>query len=368
MPHLRCLASPPANHQRRITLWMRQLGPLPQALIAAALVGSCAEPTRPAGEERAGPAAAPAAGFVATTRVTVDGNRFRINGAITYRGAPAEGQLMNVRMVHAVFEDTNRPEFDPAANTQEFVARMPEYVSLGVRAFTVGLQGGWPGYLDFINTAFLKNGDLKPTYLARVAKVIERADALGAVIILVLYYQRQDHLLQDGQAIRNGVARTADWLRQKGYRNVILEVVNEYKHRGFQHDILHSDASVADLIRLARQRYPGLLVSASHVRNGKISARVAGASDLIIVHYNSLTLSEFSDSVKAIRRAYPGKPILCNEDQRVGSAAAAAASASVRVEASYGLMLERQNQHYPFEFHGRADDPVVYDRYVALTR
>jgi hypothetical protein len=343
-------------------------GAVPQALLAAALVASCAEPTRPAGEDRIGTAEAPPAGFVASTRVTVDGTRFRINGAITYRGKPAEGLLMNVRMVHAVFEDTYRTDFDPAANTQEFVARMPEYVSLGVRAFTIGLQGGWPGYGPFINTAFLKNGDLKPTYLARVAKVIERADALGAVIILVLYYQRQDHLLQDDQAIRNGVAKTADWLRQKGYRNVILEVVNEYKHRGFEHAILHSDASVADLIRLAKQRYPGLLVSASHVRNGKTSARVASASDLIIVHYNSLALSEIPDSVKAIRRAYPGKPILSNEDQRVGSAAAAAASASVQAGASYGLMLERKNQHYPFVFQGRSDDPVVYDRFVALTR
>jgi hypothetical protein len=340
----------------------------PQALLAAALVASCAEPTRPVGEERVGPTEAPPARFVATTRVTTDGTRFRINGAITYPGKPAEGQLMNVRMVHAVFEDTNRPDFDPAANTQEFVSRMPEYVSLGARAFTVGLQGGWPGYPGFINTAFLKNGDLKPSYLARVAKVIERADALGAVIVLVLYYQRQDHLLENDQAIRNGVAKTAVWLRQKGYRNVILEVVNEYMHRGFEHPILRSDASVADLIRLAKERYPGLLVSASHVRNGKISARVGAASDVIMVHYNSLSLSEIADSVKAIRRAYPGKPILCNEDQRVGSAAAAAASASVKVGGSYGLMLERQNQHFPFEFEGRADDPVVYDRYVALTQ
>ena len=340
----------------------------PQALLAVVLVASCAEPTRPAGEDRAVPAEAAPARFVATTKVTVDGTRFRINGAVTYRGKPAEGQLMNVRMVHAVFEDTKRPEFDAAANTQEFIARMPEYVSLGVRAFTIGLQGGWPGYLDFINSAFLKNGDLKTTYMARVAKVIERADALGAVIILVLYYQRQDHLLESDQAIRNGVAKTADWLRTKGYKNVVLEVVNEYKHRGFQHPILHSDAGVADLIRLAQQRYPGLLVTASHVRNGKISARVGAASNLIILHYNSLTPSEMQDSVRAIRRTYPGKPILCNEDQRVGSAAAAMASASVQVGASYGLMLERQNQHYPFAFEGRADDPIVYDRYVALTR
>jgi hypothetical protein len=49
-------------------------------------------------------------------------------------------------------------------------------------------------------------------------------------------------------------------------------------------------------------------------------------------------------------------------------AAAAAASASVQAGASYGLMVEHQNQRYPFDFHGRSDDPAAYDRYVVLTR
>jgi hypothetical protein len=68
-----------------------------------------------------------------------------IDGRITYP-APAEGLLMNVRMVNAVFEDRSRPEFDPDANTDEFIAQIPDYVAHGVRAFTVCLQGGMPGY------------------------------------------------------------------------------------------------------------------------------------------------------------------------------------------------------------------------------
>ena len=34
--------------------------------------------------------------------------------------------------------------------------------------------------------------------------------------------------------------------------------------------------------------------------------------------------------------------------------------------ASYGLMVERVNQYYPFYFHGRTDDPKAYGRYEAL--
>ena len=81
-----------------------------------------------------------------------------------------------------------------------------------------------------------------------------------------------------------------------------------------------------------------------------------------------MSLSEIPTRLRALRTAYPGKPIVCNEDARSGSAAAAAASASVGAGASYGLMVEDQNQYYPFDFHGRKDDPIAYDRYVALTR
>src|SRR5262245_20461766 len=85
-------------------------------------------------------------GATAGTRVSIDAGSWRINGKPTYPHSSAEGLLMNVRMVNAVFEDTNRPDFHAEANTDEFIARIPEYVSHGVRAFTICLQGGSPGY------------------------------------------------------------------------------------------------------------------------------------------------------------------------------------------------------------------------------
>jgi hypothetical protein len=340
--------------------------PTPPALLWATVLTACGAPTGPeVDRNRIGPSSAT---YAARTRLAIDGRRFRINGAITYPGRPAEGKLMNVRMVNSVFEDTNRPWFDPGANTQEFVGRMREYVNVGVRAFTVSLQGGYPGYEGAKNSAFLQNGALRSAYLARVARVIERADALGAVIILGLYYQRQDQHLQDEQAVRAGVVNTVDWIRGKGYKNVIVEIANEYGHSGFKHPILRSDAGVASLLRLAKNRYPALSVSASSIRNGQTTPQVAAASDVILVHFNAVPISDIPAKTKALLTAHPGKPIVCNEDSRTGSAAATAASKSVQAGASYGLMVERKNQYYSFEFHGRSDDPTAYDRYVALTR
>jgi hypothetical protein len=341
---------------------------LTPATLALAFLGACAAPTDPAEGERGAPTSTPPSAIVAQTRLGIDGGRFTLNGAITYAGQAAEGRLMNVRMVNAVFEDVTRTDFQPSANTEEFVGRMREYVSLGVRAFTVSFQGGYPGYEGAKNTGFAANGDLRSGYLTRVARVIERADALGAVIVLSLYYQRQDQHLRDERAIRAGVLNAVDWIRSKGYRNVVLEVVNEYGHSGFDHAILRSDAGVADLVRLANSRYPALPVSASYLRSGQTTSQVAAASDLILVHFNAVQLSDIPARVRALRTAHPGKAIVCNEDARTGAAAASAASATVQAGASYGLMVERKNQHYPFSFQGRSDDPAAYDRYVALTQ
>ena len=346
----------------------KTLAPAAWALVAVAVLASCAEPSAPVVGSAETPVAGSPAGLIARTRLSIDGTRLRINGTITYPHQAAEGLLMNVRMANSVFEDLGRPAFDPSANTQEFVDRMREYVGLGARAFTISLQGGNPGYEGAVNSAFSSNGVLKPGYMARVARVIERADALGSVIILSLFYQRQDQRLADEQAIRQGVVHAVDWVKGKGYRNVVLEIANEYGHSGFDHAVLRTDAGVAGLVRLAKNRYPALPVSASYVRGGETTSRVAAASDLILVHFNTLSRSDIPAHIRALRRAHPGKPIVCNEDSRTGSPAAAAASASVESGASYGLMVAKVNQIYPFDFRGRRDDPIAYDRYAALTR
>jgi hypothetical protein len=335
------------------------------AALAAVLLPACAESTRPNETAEPGPAEAPVA-ITARTRVTLNGPRFLINGKLTYVGQPAEGMLPNVRMVNSVFEDATRPAFDPDRNTAEFVGRMEEYVRHGVLGFTVSLQGGYPGYEGARNSAFRPDGSLNSTYLSRVARVIERADALGAVVILSLFYQRQDQVLRDEQAVRTGVVKAVAWIAQKGYRNVILEVANEYGHSGFKHAVLRSDGGVAGLIRLAQQRHSSLLVGASTLGKARTTPQVAAASDLILIHTNTLATADIPARVRAVRNDNPGKPVVVNEDSRTGSAAVTALTQSVEAGASYGLMVERVNQHYPFDFYGRSDDPKVYDRYRAL--
>ena len=146
------------------------------------------------------------------TRVAIDGTRWKINGRITYRGSQAEGLLMNVRMVNCTFEDRRRGDFDPDANTAAFLAQLPDYAAHGVRAITLNLQGGMPGYEGAVNSAFDPDGSLRPSYLKRIERVIEACDRQGLVVILGCFYQRQDQILEDEDAVRAGVVNAVGWI------------------------------------------------------------------------------------------------------------------------------------------------------------
>lgn len=304
-----------------------------------------------------------------TTRIGIAGGRWQLNGRVTCEGAAAEGLLMNVRMVNAVFEDANPATcpkgFDPEANTAAFIARIPDYVAHGVRAFTLSLQGGSCGYEGAVNSAFRPDGSLREPYLSRVRRVIEACDHAGAAVILSCYYQRQDQLLADEGALRAGVVNVARWIKESGFTNVVLEITNEFPHGGFDHSVLKSPEGEAGLIRLARETAPGLLVAASGMGDGRLADAVAEAGDFLLIHFNGTPVEKIPERVAALRRW--GKPIVCNEDDKPDELSAQAAEASVAAGASWGLMLVKTNQSHPFTFGGASDAPDVYAALTHLT-
>ena len=166
------------------------------------------------------------------TEVAIRGDSFLINGRPTYqgrswKGRSIEGLLLNSRMVQGIFDDLN-PEtrsrwaypdtklWDPERNTREFLAAMPLWRDHGLLAFTINLQGGSPqgyskGRQTWHNSAITALGDLRPEYLDRLARILDRADELGIAVILGLFYFGQDERLKDEAAVVRA-ARSRDRL------------------------------------------------------------------------------------------------------------------------------------------------------------
>jgi hypothetical protein len=184
-------------------------------------------------------------------------------------------------------------------------------------------------------------------------------------VILGLFYQRQSAVLRDEAAVRAGVVNAGRWVQERGFANVLIEIANEYPHRGFVHPLIRDPKGQAGLIRLAKATAPGLLVSASGYGDGAVHPEVAEAADFLLPHWNGTKVGQIPARIGALRRF--GKAVVCNEDDKTGGDAVAALRACVENGASYGLMLQERNQTFPFRFDGPADDPVFYAALRAQT-
>jgi hypothetical protein len=277
------------------------------------------------------------------TTVAIEGGSFLIDSRLTYpgrwyKGHRVEGLLFNARFVQAIFDDLNPdtrrlwdyPDgpWDPGRNTDEFIAALPPWRDAGLLSFTINLQGGNPrGYVrdqPWHNSAFAADGELRPDYMARLSRVLKRADELGMAPILGLFYFGQDGRLRDEESVLRGTDNAIDWLLDQGYRNVLIETANEIDVPRYDHAILRADRC-HELIERIQERSSGrldtpagrLLVSTS-MRGGALPPEnVVIAADFLLLHGNGVSDSErIRQMVVQCRElpGYRGQPILFNED------------------------------------------------------
>ncbi len=272
------------------------------------------------------------------TEVSIHGDAFHINGRPTYAGRKWEGHrieglLFNSRMVQGIFDDLNPDtrkqwaypdtnRWDAERNTREFLAAMPEWRRHGLLAFTINLQGGNPkGYgkdQPWHNSALTEKGELRPDYMARLQRILDFADELGMVVILGIFYFGQDERLMDEAAVKRALDNATDWVLDRGYRNVLIEVNNECNVR-YDHDIL-KPKRVHELIERvkARQREGRrLLVSTSYGGGTIPGENVVRAADFLLLHGNGVSApKKIAEMVRNTRKVsgYRPMPILFNED------------------------------------------------------
>jgi hypothetical protein len=273
------------------------------------------------------------------TAVSIQGDMFLINGTPAYAGRTWEGKkieglLLNSRMVQGLFDDLNPDtrsrwnyrdtgKWDAERNTREFLAAMPEWRKHGLLSFTINLQGGSPqGYSKdqpWNNSALTEDGGLRPEFMARLERILDKADELGMVPILGIFYFGQDQRVKDEAAVLRAVDGTVDWVFERGYRNVLIEVNNECNVAKYDHAIL-KPARVHELIERVKKRERDgrrLLVSTSYGGGAIPQENVVRSADFLLMHGNGVKDPKRIAEMVRKARAVPGykpMPILFNED------------------------------------------------------
>ena len=271
--------------------------------------------------------------------VTIQGDQFVINGQPTYKGRvwnghKIEGLLLNSRMVQGIYDDSNPDtvarwaykdsgKWDAERNSREFLAAMPEWRKHGLNSFTINLQGGSPeGYSKeqpWNNTAIAADGSLKPAYMQRLKRILDKADDLGMAVILGIFYFGQDERVKDEEAVKKAVDNTVDWVFDNGYRHVLIEVDNECNVARYDHEIL-KPARVQELIERVKARTRNgrrLLVSTSYGGDKVPEENVVRSADFLLLHGNGVKdpkrIAEMIQQTRAVP-GYTAKPIVFNED------------------------------------------------------
>ena len=319
--------------------------------------------------------------FVPQTHVDIQGEKFYLNGRPTWqgqkwRGHSIEGLLFNSRMVQGVFDDMNvktrwrwsypdGSDFDPQRNSEELRDQLTHYAASGLNAITIGMQGAspcgssWPCDAAGLNerdfSGFAHDGSLRIPFFERMGMVIEEADRLGMVIIMQFFYLDQlIRIFNSNDDILRACDHATDWLLDRGYTNVVLDVANENDFCGraawdmcgehgaamccWQHKFTslhwpphgHHDQLLERIRKRGRARGVKLLISASYCGGHVPHSSDLPSMDFINLHGNNLwqpafacreghagcaQLGKMVDIVRRFStfRSHP-KPILVSED------------------------------------------------------
>lgn len=292
----------------------------------------------------------------------------------------AHGKLMMLRLAQGIFDDEwmTEQKFDPDDNTNRLIAALDVYKAHGVLAFSVGLQGGNPGYDPKVNgisrrngakhgkgegllaSAFRADGSLKPAWLERLERLIRAADQRGMVVNLMYFYQGQDEVFESDQAIVDATRNITRWIVKNNFRNVIIDIANEWDLKGETWDQAgFIPENITGLVELVREQFNGadFLVPIGASTSGRMTypESLARLCDVVLVHGNGRSpqeklarLREFEEYNRAVWMTEDDNG---RETTRETLARELASADSMFDEAAgWGYMPWVQAQRFPFVY------------------
>ncbi len=266
------------------------------------------------------------------TVLSIDGKLFSINGKLTYseiEGSKKEmhGLLMNMRNIQGIFDtQADRSRFNrygkifcPDNNTDEMINSLKQWYDRGIRAITVGMQGGGNcftiPYKELNNNPYSFDGKtVSKEYLDRLDKVIRACDEIGMAVIVSFFYFANLDELDGARGIINVVKTMCTFLKEKQYSNIIIEIANEQNIDGFKGSpIIFEPQGMVALMDIAKA-YAGDIPIGCSGGGAFVNEEICKASDVVLIHGNGQSRSALYNMIKKAMKFSKDKPIVINED------------------------------------------------------
>ena len=296
-----------------------------------------------------------------------------------YRGK-ARGRLMILWLPNALFEDEwlIERDFDPDENTDRVIASLDVYAAHGVGAIGVSLQGGDPGYREEINginrngmanagkehgslvSAFKPDGSLKESWLARLERLLRETDRRGMVVCLAYFGRGQDEIFESPRAIVAAARNMTDWLIEKNFRNVVIDVAPgwDLEAQNWDHGSFIPEY-IAHVLEDVRERFHdaafALPIGASSGGNMVYPASLAQLCDVVLVQGNGVSPDQKRVRLRKLRSNF--RPVWMIEDDNGAeptlatlSRETASADALFTNGAGWGFCPRARAHQFPFDY------------------
>lgn len=134
-----------------------------------------------------------------------------------------EVDLWGLRCGNAFFSD---------AVTERFIRNFDNMNAHGINlvgAYIQGVNAGFPDGNAGLN-GFTRHGKLLPEVARRIEWFVREADQRGMVVMIGVIAPRKDQDFYDDKAIQTAIEETARFLKEKGLRNVFVNLCDEFNH------------------------------------------------------------------------------------------------------------------------------------------
>jgi len=159
----------------------------------------------------------------------------------------------------------NNALLSPAV-TQRLIANLDNMAAHGINLISVCLQGTNGGFpdVDAGPNGYTPDGRLIGGFKTRLEAVIREADRRGMVVCVGALMPRKDQLLCDEAAVRRAIEETGQFLEERGLRNVMVNLMQEFNHpTRIDHEILREPDGARKKAQLAQwfhAKAPGIEV------------------------------------------------------------------------------------------------------------